>query len=71
MQVIETECLIPRLGRQLINGAIEASEWRTYRAKAPAGKAGYLSKGGLVRDGSHSDFPQGFDQNGPSLRREV
>jgi hypothetical protein len=52
-----------------MNSAIEAPEWRTYRAKAPAGKAGCLSKGDLVRDGSHSGVPAGFDQNGPLPRR--
>ncbi|WP_374281605.1 hypothetical protein, partial [Novosphingobium sp.] len=49
----------------------EAAEWRTYRAEIPAGKAGCLSKGIFVRDGSHSAVPQGFGQNGLSQRREV
>jgi hypothetical protein len=65
------------LGRKLIHGTIEAPKWRTYRAKSPAGKAGCLSKGGLVRDGSHLGVPPffrrggGFDQNGTSLRQEA
>jgi hypothetical protein len=54
-----------------MNGPIEAPKWRTYRAKSPAGKAGCLSKGDLVRDGSHLDVPKGFDQNGPSRRQEA
>jgi hypothetical protein len=60
----------PVLGRKLKNRAIEATKWRTYRAKAPAGKAGCLSKGALVRDGSHLVAPKGFSQNGPLLRRK-
>ena len=58
------------LGRKLINDTIEASKWRTYLVKVPAGKAGCLSKGGFGRDGSHLDVPQGFGQNGPLLRRK-
>jgi hypothetical protein len=54
-----------------INRAIEASKWRTYRAKVVAGKAACLSKTALVRDGSHFVVPKGFDQNGPELRRIV
>ena len=56
---------------QAINGTIEAPEWRTDRAKPPAGKAGCLSKGGFGRAGSHSGVPQGFGQNGPGLRQEA
>ena len=59
------------LGRKLINDAVEASKWRTYRAKAPAGKAGCLTKGGFGRYGSHLNVPQGFAQNGPLLRQEA
>tara|TARA_R110000787_G_scaffold133353_2_gene245660 strand:+ start:477 stop:857 length:381 start_codon:yes stop_codon:yes gene_type:complete len=59
------------LGSGPINHAIEAFKWRTDRATLPAGKAGGLSKGDLVRDGSHLNVPQGFDQNGPSLLQKV
>jgi hypothetical protein len=63
--------IFPYLGSGPINRAIEASKWRTYRAKVVAGKAGCLSKIALVRDGSHFVVPKGFDQNGPELRRIV
>src|SRR3546814_20873893 len=58
-------------GSVLSSSVVEAPKWRTDRAERRAGKAGCLSKGLSVRDGSHLDVPKGFDQNGPSLRREV
>src|SRR3546814_10588523 len=58
-------------GSVLSSSVVEAPKWRTDRAERRAGKAGCLSKGLSVRDGSHLDVPKGFDQNGPLLRREV
>ncbi|MPS67653.1 MAG: hypothetical protein E2586_04055 [Novosphingobium sp.] len=54
-----------------MNSTIEAPKWQTARAEADAGRAGCPSKAASVRDGSHLGVPSGFDQNGPSLRREV
>ncbi len=68
-RILKAKCDI--LGSGPITDTVEASKWRTYRAKLPAGKAGCLSKGNLVREGSHLDVPQGFDQNGPALRRKA
>ena len=68
MALEETDLSPRELGSGPINRAFEASEWRTYRTKMRARKVGHLSKRIFVRDGSHSDVPSGFDQNGPSLR---
>src|SRR3546814_15412833 len=58
-------------GFVLSSSVVEAPKWRTDRAERRARKAGCLSKGLSVRDGSHLNVPKGFDQNGPLLRREV
>jgi len=65
------EQMAARLGSGPITDTVEASKWRSYRAEWPAGKAGCLSKSNWVREGSHLDVPQGFDQNGPTLRRKA
>ena len=51
------------------NRAIEAAEWRTYRAEAAEGNSGAISEVASARDGSHSTAPKGFDQNGPLPRQ--
>jgi len=55
------------VGAGLITGTVEASRWRSYRAILPTGKAGCLFRGNLI----HLDLPEGFDQNGPALRRKI
>src|SRR3546814_20649557 len=58
-------------GSVLSSSVVEAPKWRTDRAERRARKAGCLSKGLSVRNGSHLNVPKGCDHNGPLLRREV